>query len=268
MGTDGTGERATFSSTRDALFRGEFETTLRLCDTLQPRGEAEAIEVDLLRARAFMALGRADRALDAVRRLHLADRGKDLDLTGRMIEGAALVRLSRIDEGLTILAQAHRASSRAHPSVRAELTVNLGIAHYRKGQYAQARRVLHTVADDADIIRARALVFEAWVAWDCTDFAAAAELFDAALRHLESCRHYDRFVEAAALYGLAFLCAELPRLDLWPRVRERAERFDWSATGVVIPGFWLAIASSYVTEMLGAFDEARKWAARAEKAAS
>jgi DNA-binding CsgD family transcriptional regulator len=260
--------RATISRAREAFLRGEFELTLELCGALQPRDEAEEIEIDLLRARALIPLGRSERALDIVRRLRLAPHARDLDLTARMLEGAALVKLSQLDHGIAILSDAYRASARAHPTVRAELAVNLGIAYYRKREYEKADRQLRTVPHEADIVHARALVFQGWVAWDRGEFASAADLFDAALQRIESCRNYDRFVEAAALYGLAFLCAELPRLDWWPRVRERADRFDWTANGVLVPRFWLAIAASYVNEMLGQLDEAREWVVRAESAAS
>jgi DNA-binding CsgD family transcriptional regulator len=141
--------------------------------------------------------------------------------------------------------------------------MHLGIAYYRAREYPQALRFLRLVPDDADIIRARAITFEAWVAFEQADMRGAADTFAAALRHVNTCRHYDRFTGASALYGLAFLCAEIPRLDLWPELRKRAMRFDWSAGGVALPQFFLAIAASYITEMRGEFEDAQEWAARA-----
>jgi DNA-binding CsgD family transcriptional regulator len=260
-------ERATFSNARALLLDGCFEATLRMCGELVARNRAETIEVELLRARALIPLGRADRALDVIRRLQIVEEVSDENLTARMLQGAALVRLSQLDQGLAILSAAYRASFRAHPTVRAELVVNLGIAHYRKRNYGEALRLLESVPDDSDIIRVRATVFEAWVALDRSDVAKATERFEAALRRITSCRNYDRFVEASALYGLTFLCSEVPRLDLWPAVRDRIERFDWSAGGVAMPRFWIAMMASYVTEMRGEFDAASEWMLRAEAAA-
>jgi DNA-binding CsgD family transcriptional regulator len=120
------------------------------------------------------------------------------------------------------------------------------------------------VPDDADIVRARATVFEAWVAFERAEPETAVERFRTALQQINAARHYDRFVEASAIYGLAFLCAELPRVDLWPELRRRVQRFDWSAPGVVLPQFYFAMAASYVTEMRGEFNEAEHWASRAQ----
>jgi DNA-binding CsgD family transcriptional regulator len=237
-----------------------------MCEGLVSRNP-ESVEIELLRARALLSLGRADRALDVIRRLQISEGTSDEYLTARMLEGAALVRLSQIDQGIAVLAAAYRASLRAHPTVRAELAVNLGLARYRKQDYAEALRLLGTVPDEADIVRVRATVFEAWVALERSDVGEATRRFEAALRRITSCRHYDRFVEASALYGLTFLCSEVPRLDLWPSTRERIERFDWSAGGVAVPRFWIAVMASYVEEMRGEFDEALEWAMRAEAVA-
>ena len=256
-------ERPTLSGARDALFRGAFEDCLAICDALPD----DDVETGLLRARAYISLNRADRALDAVRRLRLRAEPTDESLTARMLEGAALLKLGQLDDGLAVLHAAHADARRAHPTIRAEISVHLGIGHYREAQYPQALHHLRSVPDDADIVHARAMLFEGWVMFDAGDVEAAAERFRAALRRIASCRQYDRFIESSALYGLAFLCAEIPKPAWWPEIRERANAFDWSTSGVVIPLFLLATAASYVAELRGDFDEAREWLSRAQAAA-
>ena len=82
-------DRPTYSGARDALFRGAFEDCLAICDALP----GSDVETDLLRARAYISLNRADRALDAVQRLSLRAESTDESLTARMLEGAALLKL-------------------------------------------------------------------------------------------------------------------------------------------------------------------------------
>ena len=256
-------ERPTLSGAREALFRGAFEDCLAICDAL-PNND---VETDLLRARAYISLNRADRALDAVRRLRLRAEPTDESLTARMLEGAALLKLGQLDDGLAVLHAAHADARRAHPTIRAEISIHIGIGHYREGQFPQALHHLRSVPENADIVHARAILFEGWVMFDSGDVEGAAERFRAALRRIASCHRYDRFIEASALYALAFLCAEIPKPEWWPEIRERANTFDWTTSGVVIPLFLLAHAASYVAELRGEFDEAREWLSRAQAAA-
>ena len=190
-------ERPTFSAARDALFRGDFEDCLAFCDALPERN----VETDLLRARAFIALNRADRALDAVRRLRVRVEPTDESLTARMLEGAALLKFGQLDEGLAVLHAAHADARRAHPTIRAEIAVHVGIGHYREAQYPQALHHLRSVPDTADIVHARAILFEGWVLFDAGDVEIAAERFRDALRRIATCHQYDRFIEASASTG-------------------------------------------------------------------
>jgi len=140
--------RPLFSDAREAFFRGDFEDCLRICDGLE-----SVVEVDLLRARAFITMNRADRALDTVRRLRIPVAPTDESLTARMLEGAALLKLGQLDDGLALLSATRADARRAHPTIRAELDLHLGIGHYREAQYPQALRLLRSVPDDADIVR-------------------------------------------------------------------------------------------------------------------
>ena len=257
---------ATCVTARQALFAGQFEHVLTLCDALA-EGESHTVEADLLRCRAYIALGQAERALAIVRELHAPYRDVDTSLTVRMLEGAALARLSRVDAAIDVLSSAHEEAQHAHPTVRAEIAVHLGAALYRRGRYDRAMALLEAIPSSTDILRARATVFEAWIAVERGDFQHAIELFRQALREINDARHYDRFVESTAIYGLAYTCAESGRLEVWPELRGRAQRFDWSVRGVALPQFHLAIASSYLTEMRGDFDDAERWASRAQAVA-
>jgi|GEM_PF-884531 len=260
-------EQTTLAAVRDAYFRGDFEHCIALCDACRVSNERDEIEVELFRARALMPLNRADRALDVLRRIRVPDGAHDEQLVAKMLTGAAYVKLGQTDRGIEILKDAHAGAAGAHPTVRADIAVNLGIARYNKRQFTQALELLAAVPEEADIVHARALLYTAWVAWGRCDYATAADGFEAALRRIDACRHYDRYVEAYALYGYALLCAELPRLKLWNEIRQRIARFDWNVSGLALPRFWLSIAASYVAELLGELDEARRCAAQAEESA-
>ena len=181
-------ERPTYSAAREALFRGAFEDCLTLCDALPEH----SVESDLLRARAYISLNRADRALDIVRRLRLRVEPTDESLTTRMLEGAALLKLGRLDDGLAILHATHADARKAHPTIRAEIAVHIGIGHYREAQYPPALHHFRSVPEDADIVHARAILFEGWVMFDTGDVAAAAERFRAALRRRLSAQGFPR----------------------------------------------------------------------------
>jgi DNA-binding CsgD family transcriptional regulator/tetratricopeptide (TPR) repeat protein len=257
---------AAFDAARNALFGGHFEDVLLLCDALDATVRHD-IDADLLRARAYIALGQGEHALALLRRAREPQLSFDQMLTVEMLEGAALTRLSRLDAALRVLSNAHEKATSAHPTVRAEISVHLGAALYRRGKYDHALRLLERVPAKADILRARATVLEAWVAFERSKPDVALERFRRALHEINQARHYDRFVEASAIYGVAFMCAELGRVDVWPELRARVQRFDWSAPGVAQPQFYLAFAASYVTEMAGESDEAERWASRAQATA-
>jgi DNA-binding CsgD family transcriptional regulator len=151
--------------------------------------------------------------------------------------------------------------------VRAEIALHLGIVHYRRSEHGEAARLLAEVPPEADIVYAQALEYRAWVANALGDYERAATLFDDALSTIPRCRHYDRFVDATTLLGLAILVAELPRLERWPDVLSRLSSINWSAPGLNVSHFWLAEMASLIEEMRGDRDEAIRWASIAENAA-
>jgi len=262
-----TGQRVTLSGVRDAYFNGEFEACIALAEEFRARSAEDATEVTFLRARSLLALNRQDQALETVRNLRLSDRPLDEYLTAQLLLGAAYVALGQTKPGLDILARAQAAASDAHPTVQAELRVFHAQALYRLKRLDEAQRLLDEVPSTADIIYARALEYSGWIALAREEFPVAVERFRAALRCIDGCRRYDRFVESKALYGLAFLCGELPRLDLWPEVRERALRFDWTVSGVAVWRYWFALEASFATEMRGELAASVQWATLAEDVA-
>jgi DNA-binding CsgD family transcriptional regulator len=247
-----------------AVAKDEHSTAARFYETLDVASGTKDLQSEFVRIRALLALGEAGRVLDIVRELGGTAGSADDRLQLRMFQGIALVRLSKVDRRLAILNDVHGASEHAHPTVRADVAVNLAIAHFQKRQYLQARSLLETVSNDTGDIRARATLFEGWIAVDCAEPRKAVALFRDALDRLDACPRYDQFIEASALYGLAFLCSEIPLLDLWDEVRRRVIRFDWSAPNLSVPRFWVMQAASLVAEMRGEFDESREWASRAE----
>jgi DNA-binding CsgD family transcriptional regulator len=263
----GSGERVTLSAIRDAYFGGEYEACLTMCESFSQRDAKDAAEIVLLRARCLIQLDRGEQAIESLRGLRISDDQHDEYLTGRMLMSAAYVGLGKYDEGLKIAREAYDELGEAHSTVRAEVATNLAIAHYRKGEYAKASRLLDTIPETEDIVYVRALQFRGGVAWAHCDYAGSLELFRDALARLDRCRHHDRFTEAKLLFSLAYLCAELPRLDLWPDLQKRIEQFDWSVSGVATWRYLIALASSFITEMLGDLGASTACAGQAEEVA-
>jgi tetratricopeptide (TPR) repeat protein len=259
--------RVTLSGVRDAYFRGDFERVLTMADALPARDAFDVVESALLRARALLTLGRAEEALGVLRALRLVDRPQDEYLTAQTLTAVAFSKLDQDARAVEMLRAVHASAAGAHPIVRAEIALNLGITHYRLSEHADAVRLLSEVPPEADIVYAQALEYRAWSAYATGEYEHAAALFDEALATITRCRHYDRFVDATTLRGLAMLAAELPRLDRWPEIQARVSSIDWSAAGLDVSRFWLAAMSSIIEEMRGDRGEAVRWASVAEEVA-
>jgi hypothetical protein len=267
MATRKSGERITVSTIRETYFIGDYEACLGMCDAFKQRDAKDMAELVLLRARCLVALRRGDHAIDVLRGLKLSDDQHDEYLTGRMLMSAAYLSLGRLEEGIKIAREAYGEIGAAHATVRSEVTLSLALAHYRKEEYGPASRLLDEVSEANDIVYVRALQLRGAVAWAYRDFTGSSSAFHEALARLDQCQYYDRFLEANLLFSLACLCGEVPRLDLWPDLAKRIEQFNWSASGVVIPHYWIAIEASFITEMLGDLSASTSWARRAESVA-
>src|ERR1700733_6581055 len=250
-----------------AWFAGDFEGCLASCDRVRPNGVETVSQLALLRARALLRLGRPQDAVAVVNGVFIAHGTLDASLTARMLLGQAYVRLDEHERGLAMLEQAYRAASDAHPTIRSEIALNIGLAYYGLRKLDEAEAALDLVVEDADIVHARALEYRAWVAVARVDHARATQYFADALQRLDSCRHYDRFLEATAMQGLSIPASE--RLDhrAWLFAEPRAERFDWSADGLAQPQFSIAVAASVLYEADGRIREALHATREAERVA-
>ena len=259
--------RAAFSDAMRAWFAGDFDGCLALCDRVRPHDVDMVSQLALLRARALLRLGRPDDAIAVVRSVFVAHGTLDASLTARMLLGTAHVRRGDHQAGLDILESAFKTSSDAHPTVRSEIALNIGLAHYGLRDLDAADRALDLVSPNADIVHARALEYRGWVAMVRVDYESASHHFAAALRRLDECRRYDRFLEANAIMGLAILAAE--RLDRsgFMLVEQRADRIEWSAGGLAWPLFGVTISASMMHEVDGRIHEALRWSREAEAAA-
>jgi DNA-binding NarL/FixJ family response regulator len=123
--------------------------------------------------------------------------------------------------------------------------------YFQLRDYDSAEAALSRVLPSTDIIYANSLEYRGWIAAARTAYGNATTHFKEALRHLDRCRHADRFVEANCLHALASLAGE--RLDIGTSnfVRERAKRVDWSASGLATARFWVIFYSTYSLESLG-----------------
>jgi DNA-binding CsgD family transcriptional regulator/tetratricopeptide (TPR) repeat protein len=248
-----------------AWFTGDFEGCLALCDRVRPHDVDMVSQLALLRARALLRVQRPDDAIKVVSDVFVAHGTLDASLTARMLLGTAHVRRGDYRHGLDILEAAYRASPDAHPTIRSEIALSIALGHYCVRELDDAERALDLVSPAADIVHARALEHRGWIAIARSDYAAATHSFSGALRRLDGCRHYDRFLEAQGIFALSMLAAE--RLDraTWIFVEHRSERFDWSASGLVAPQFWVGIYSSMVYEADGRTSEALRLAGDAEQ---
>ena len=256
--------RATLADARQAFLDGDFERCLLLCDAVRPQRDAARFDLAILRARVHVRLDRGDRALDALRDIEFTALSADQYITAQMLAEAAYVRIGQKTRGDEILSEALEQAADAHPTVLAEVQLQLAIAKFRLGAYDDADRLLLAIQPDQDIVYAHALEYRGWVAQARGRFEAAADWFRAALTALTTCRQRDRYVEAKTLYGLAALAPELLLTDDWLSVESRLRAFDWSASGVARWRFWVHIASSLMAETIGATASARRWARHAE----
>lgn len=224
-------------------------------------------EVALLRARALLRVGWPRRAIDALAECAYTNLTVDEFVTGQMLLGSAYVRLGQVTRGAEILeqTQAQHQTSDVHPTIRAELTVNRGVAQFHLGRYGEAERLLSSVEPEADIIYARALEYRGWVAFRTGEFRRSAEEFRSAVRALDHCQNRDRFIEASVLQGLTSVYAELLEVDEWPSIEARIRILDWSANGMARPYFWTALCASMICEVSGDYAAARDWVRQGER---
>ncbi|MBV8071289.1 MAG: hypothetical protein JO270_15375 [Acidobacteriaceae bacterium] len=257
-------ERPTLSAARQSFFDGHFEKCLELCDAISLRDEATLLELALLRARSHLRLDRAERAIDALRDCAFTPASLDGYVSAQMLHGDAYIRLGQLERGESLLIDAYERSLNAHPSVHAEATVNLGIALYFLRKHEAADEMLASTNPHADIIFVRALEFRGWIGFAQGNFDAAVCHFRNALSAIETCKHHDRFIEASVLQGLTSLCAELVRPDEWALMERRIRSFDWSAGGLAVKHFWIAIYASMMCEIVGDDGGSRFWGREAE----
>jgi len=262
------GQRATLSSARQAYLDGEFEECLNGCYAISLHDDATRYDVALLRGRVLLRMGRADKAIDALRACAYTPTSLDPYVTAKMLLGAAYVRLGQVERGETLLLEASDLARNAHPTIQAELALNLGIARCQLQRYDEAEALLASVDPSADIIHARAVQYLAWVAFARGDFDLAAERFRGSLRALAACTYRDRYVEANVLQGLTALCAELLQADGWAPLQRRIRSFDWRQDGLARPRFWVAMYASILCEITGDAAGARTWARDAESGAT
>ncbi|HEV2741311.1 MAG TPA: helix-turn-helix domain-containing protein [Candidatus Elarobacter sp.] len=236
----------------DQWFAGNFEVCLVLCDEVTDADRDTLAQVALLRARALLRVDRAEdalRALDAFPWLTTGDEA----VTARMLTGAALIRSNEIARGLALLDALQEEAHDAHATVRSEIALNRALGHFCRREVDAADRALDLVETSSDIVYARALEYRGWIASARVNYALCARYFHAALEHLDTCQHYDRFTEANCAQGLATLAVE--RLDpaTWGIVVERRAKINWTAQDIQRHRFWITLsAATYAYEIDGA----------------
>jgi DNA-binding NarL/FixJ family response regulator len=262
------GQRVTFSSAFQAFLDGRFEAALAACDALSLRDDANRYEVALLRARILLRFGLGAAALEALRECAWTPTSVDQYVTAQMLRGAAHVRLGEAERGEALLVEATLLAQDAHPTIRAELAMHLGIAKFELQRWDEAEALLGSVDAREDIIYAHAVQFMGCVAFMRGNLERAAELFGASLAALATCTRRDRYLEANILQGIASASAELLQTDRWPALEHRIRAFDWTRDGLAQPRFWISMFASVLSEAAGDPGAARTWAREAEVSAA
>jgi DNA-binding CsgD family transcriptional regulator len=242
----------TAKSALDAWFSGNFEHCLELCDSVEPTDPDTVLQLAQLKARAHSRLGLWQDAVAILAAAFQHGGSTDEALTTRMLTGAAYVRGGQLGHGLDILTAAQHDAGSAHPTVRSEIALNRALAYFGLRDLTTAEAALSLVSPNSDIVFARALEYRGWIASARADYALAVEYFLASLDCLDTCRHYDRFLEGNALQALAHLALERLEPETWVTVAKRRETIDWSASGLARPHFWVVInAATYAFEVAG-----------------
>jgi DNA-binding CsgD family transcriptional regulator len=251
-----------------AWFAGDFERCLELCNTVRTRDARTRTHALLLSARALVRLYRFDEAHRALQGLPpMADRSDEW-ITAQMIAGELHVRKGNVSDGLAVLQTAQASASDAHRTIRAELALNVALAHYCLHDFAAADEALSLIDDDADLIHARAVQYKAWIAWARGDTGRASSLFLHALRAFDEGAYHDRYFETNCLRALAHLAVERIDRRIWDAVRARRSLIDWSAKGLAEPHFFVAYcAATYRLDVEGDPIEAAREARHAERIA-
>jgi DNA-binding CsgD family transcriptional regulator len=245
----------------DQWFAGNFEACLDLCDAVSDRRSDALAHVALLRARALLRINRATEALRVLNGFAWPENG-DVAVTAQMLTGAALIRSNEVSRGLALLGALQGSATNAHPAVRSELALNRALGYFCLHDVDAADRALDDVSTDSDIIYARALEYRGWVACRRAKFWLASNYFQQALDFLDTCKHYDRYLEANCAHVLASLAIELLDLPTWTVVTKRRAKIDWSARDIQRHRFWISLcAATYAYEIEGsglvAISEAR-----------
>ncbi len=143
--------RVSLDDALSSWFEGAFERCLAQCDVIDAQGDGSR-EALLLRARALLRIDRAAEALRVLERVQPENASSDLDLTRRMLMGAAHTRLEKAERGLEELLELREAMACAHQTIQSEVALNIGLAHYTLRQLSAADAALDEVATGADII--------------------------------------------------------------------------------------------------------------------
>jgi len=214
-----------------SLLAGDFEDALDRCDALDRQGEG-APEVASLRARALLRLDRCSEALEVLGFTGAEGPTSDADPMRRMLIGVALTRSGDAERGLEHLRRIRPVVECSHASIRSEVALSIGLAHYALRHLDSAEAALDEVNVEDDVVYARSLEYKGWIACARGSHHEGAAMFVAALTKLEHCKAYDRFLEANCLQALAHLAVDGLDRQAWQAVSVRRARVRWDAKGL------------------------------------
>ncbi len=241
---------------------GELETRLALGDAEPADDEAAQVDVALARARASVRDDRGELALEALKATTYERCDPDHHVAIELLTGAAYVCMGQHERGEELLAAV--ASREMPDGLRAEHSLQHGIAKFHLGAYEDAERLLASVGSAAGVVHAQSLEYLGRIARARGELEHAAQSFRAALVALSACRGRYPEVAARALDGFTMLAPELLLAQEWPWIERRWQDFDWSTGGMSRQRFWLDLAASAMCETAGDVAGALRWARHAE----
>ena len=259
-----TAEGIAFADAERAWLNGDAERCLALCDRVPSDDDGRNDAVAVLRARALLRLRRASEAIALLtQRAGAKDRREDA--LAMMLLGTAYARSGDVERGLALLREAARTASADDVALRSEIALGVALARYNGGELVAAEHELQHVDPRSEVLYARALELRGWIAKRRSDFAGAAECFDAALAQLDHSRQRDRFSEASVVTALGNIAIEMLDEARWDAMRRRGERVVWDGEGMAYYRFWHEMNRSIGDETYGrpreALQAARKAAA-------
>lgn len=244
-----------YASAEAAWFNGDYLAAERALRDILPTTKTQRADHALLHARTLLRSGDYEQSLVILNEMSTAPGDIDRLATSLMLQGSALTKLGRFEEGEGLLRQA-RAVTGAHRTIVAETALQTALLAYvqrkpeDKTKLAECRSwALKAVSAGSDIVLARAQELIGYVNVAEEKYGQALKSFRQALVTLKSSSHRDRLLQANIVHVLASLAFERLEIEVLDSSLQAASELAWtedlgSARFQVLQNIgWLAFAA-------------------------